>query len=153
MNNILLGLFFLILGLLFANMLTNICGCRDLIEGQCTNFGNNNSPPPTDCVPNGSLTCINNMEDFNTLYQDQNKQIQAEGICTGEGGQDIIQDFVDFMNDRENEENRLLKSQFLSNWRNDCCEWSTPTTIPLSQPSSGNYILNCVDNQLTFTAH
>ena len=35
MNNILLGIFFLILGLLFANMLTKFCGCRDLIEGQC----------------------------------------------------------------------------------------------------------------------
>ena len=34
MNNILLGLFFLILGLLFANMLTNICGCK-VVEGQC----------------------------------------------------------------------------------------------------------------------
>jgi hypothetical protein len=34
MNNILLGLFFLILGLLLANMLTNICGCK-IIEGQC----------------------------------------------------------------------------------------------------------------------
>ena len=34
MNNILLGLFFLILGLLFENMLTNVCGCKNLIEGQ-----------------------------------------------------------------------------------------------------------------------
>ena len=33
MNNILLGLFFLILGMLIANMLNNICGCRDLVEG------------------------------------------------------------------------------------------------------------------------
>lgn len=34
MNNILLGLFFLILGLLLANMLTNVCGCK-VVEGQC----------------------------------------------------------------------------------------------------------------------
>jgi hypothetical protein len=33
MNKILLGLFFLILGMLFANMLTNICGCK-VVEGQ-----------------------------------------------------------------------------------------------------------------------
>ena len=36
MNNILLGFFFLILGLLFANMLTNVCGSKDLVEGQCS---------------------------------------------------------------------------------------------------------------------
>ena len=33
MNNILLGLFFLILGMLISNMLTNICGCK-VVEGQ-----------------------------------------------------------------------------------------------------------------------
>ena len=36
MEKIILGLFFLILGILFANMLTNVCGCKDLIEGLCT---------------------------------------------------------------------------------------------------------------------
>ena len=33
MINILLVIFFLILGILFANMLNNICGCKDIVEG------------------------------------------------------------------------------------------------------------------------
>ena len=41
MNNILLGLFFLILGMLIYNILNDVCGCRGLIEGQCTTSSEN----------------------------------------------------------------------------------------------------------------
>ena len=58
MNNILLGLFFLILGLLFANMLTNICGCRDLIEGQCDGYSKSSTN-----------ICVKNIEIENVLYK------------------------------------------------------------------------------------
>lgn len=56
MNNILLGIFFLILGLLFMNMLTNVCGCRDLIEGQyyCGLETYESSPQAVTCISNQS---------------------------------------------------------------------------------------------------
>ena len=75
MNNILLGLFFLILGLLFANMLTNICGCKDLVEGQCES---------NNCIWNVSGKSASNVSCDSIIYKssgNDNHSDSRDDLC------------------------------------------------------------------------
>ena len=141
MNNILLGIFFLILGLLFMNMLTNICGCKDLVEGLCTDGEGR-------CVWSYSVCPIDDFIFTDTAASSIARQESMNQICNGNSS-------VLF---RTNDAAPIGPPSYGSttNWKNSSCCINDPELTPLSggdneNPPTGTYKLSCNNGQITFT--
>ena len=139
MNNILLGIFFLILGLLFANMLTNICGCRDLVEGQCDTASDNCKWEFNQCLPkNEFLTWLELSEGGTSLT---NVRESLNNLCILPT--DIGDEGVNLIGYTAGE---------ATNWfESNCCQPETTEPTPPLDPPSGTYKLGCSNSQITFT--
>ena len=135
MNNILLGIFFLILGLLFANMLTNVCGCRDLVEGQC-NTEANCVWNFNECLPKDEFLANTNVADAAGV------KTYLDTFCAS-GSQPILAD----------DQSKLYSMgeiTYESPWSDsNCCHNESPT--PSADPSPGSYKLSCNNSEITFT--
>ena len=157
MNNILLGIFFLILGLLFMNMFKDVCGCKDLVEGQCTDGEGR-------CVWNSQLCRQigpNPIETIETLNR----------YCNNEGSVNIV--YLEYIN---NFQNRMPQNSYIPdnvdgsrNWKESLCCNNSSESLPLpggggsggggggggggddENPPTGTYKLSCNNGQITFT--
>ena len=157
MNNILLAIFFLILGLLFANMLTNVCGCKDLVEGQCDE--SEGCVWNTEYCPQLPRGQIRGGGRYRTLDQ-LNSYCAAAGASTapvylvGGGNLPDVGDNHQYTPD--------LFEQV--NWKDTtCCTNSSETTITpggggggsggaRANPTSGRYKLSCNGGEMMFTS-
>ena len=139
MNNILLGIFFLILGLLFANMLNNICGCRDLVEGACDPNSDNCKWDFNQCLPK---------DEFLSQFEGEATSVdQVEGslnnLCKNATPISTDSNFIGYTTPDESSDSLMWSDS-------NCCQPET-TVPPPADPPSGSYKLTCNNNQIIFT--
>ena len=139
MNKILLGLFFIILGLLFANMLTNVCGCKDLVEGQSCRDARPDGCVNCDCIRNtNSASC------HNTGHWDQNCPLCEENPSLTGCDNCCIWDF---------DAAALAEDGGDSSSGGDGGGDPTNTVpAPPINPTPGSYKLSCNNGEMMFTS-
>ena len=142
MNNILLGIFFLILGLLFSNMLTKFCGCRDLVEGQCDTASDNCKWDFNQCLPRGDFSLI---IDQGTATSVQDVEDNLNNLCKNATPISTDSNFIGYTTPDESSDSPMW-------YQSNCCQPETTVPTPPADPSPGSYTLSCAnDSNIIFT--